>query len=201
MTEHEHPGDPRAERLWRAAASLSRDIPPAVDPWPAIRARIEADRVVPLTGVASRAVHRAPPSWRLVAAAAALVIVSSAVTLLAVRGRTTSQVAAIRTPPAGAAAMIAVDRRRQLVADVCGSYDAAASDLERALRTRRDRLSPRTVRVLEESLRAIDQAIGEARSALEKDPASQDMLDLLDSVYRQKLDLLRRANALPLRSS
>jgi hypothetical protein len=62
-------------------------------------------------------------------------------------------------------------------------------------------LSAATVQAVEESLRTIDRAIGEARAALEKDPASRDLMDLLDSVYRQKLDLLRRVNELPLRSS
>jgi len=84
---------------------------------------------------------------------------------------------------------------------VFSDYESAARDLERVLAERRGRLSPSTVRTLTESLSVIDRAIGEARDALRRDPASRDLFDLLDSVYRQKLDLLRRANALPLHSS
>jgi hypothetical protein len=122
--------------------------------------------------------------------------------MVAMRERGAAPAGAGETVTSRDAVLIAAaNNRRQLVTDVCSRYDDAAGDLERVLHARRGQLSPTTVRVLDESLRAIDQAIREARAALEKDPGSQDMLDLLDSVYRQKLDLLRRANALPLRSS
>ena len=201
MTVHEYPeDDERVLRLRRAAEALRREVPPAGDPWPGIKARIDAARVVPMTGARrSRAPQVSRRRW-LIGAAAVLIVASSAVTSAVLRSRNP-------VPPAvaGGAEPAAVARlaghRGALVAEVFSRYDAAARDLEGVLRTRRDRLSPATQRVLVESLRAIDQAIGEARAALDKDPASQDMLHLLDSVYRQKLDLLRRANELPLRSS
>ncbi len=196
MTTYEP--DPMPDRLRAAVSALPRDVPPADDGWPAIRARIESARVVPLPG-SGRVARRPSLPWRLVTAAAVLVLVTSAITMRAVR-REAPRAAAVSAPSTSGMLRLVNDRRK-LVIDVCNNYDAAASDLEGVLRERRSRLSPATVRVLEESLRAIDQAIREARAVLEADPASQDMLDLLDSVYRQKLDLLRRANALPLRSS
>jgi hypothetical protein len=198
MTSHEH--DPPPERLRSAIDELAREVEPQHDAWPAIRSRIDAARVVPLrTG--GRPLGRASRRWP-VAAAAVIVIVASTITMLAVNRQ--QRLAAGGAPvaaAAGAGALRVASDRRQLVTDVCDSYDAAAGDLQRVLAARRARLSPKTVQVLESSLRAIDQAIREARAALDADPASQDLMDLLDSVYRQKLDLLRRANALPLHSS
>ncbi|MBI2408749.1 MAG: hypothetical protein HYV19_10655 [Gemmatimonadetes bacterium] len=200
MTSHER--DPLPERLRSAIDGLAREIEPRRDAWPAIRSRIDAERVVPLH-TDGRPPCRAARRWP-VAAAAVLVIAASTVTMLASnrQRRPTADGAAFNTAVGvGAGAARVASDRRQLVADVCNSYDAAADDLQRVLVARRARLSPKTVQVLESSLRAIDQAIREARAALEVDPASQDLMDLLDSVYRQKLDLLRRANALPLHSS
>jgi cytochrome c-type biogenesis protein CcmH/NrfG len=201
MTVHELPDDDeRVQRLRRAAEALPREVPPAQDPWPGIKARIDAARVVPMTGAPHQGTPGVARRWRLIAAAAVLVVASSAVTsaFLGTRNQVPQAVNGGAEP--AATAHFASDRGK-LVSEVFRHYDAAASDLEHVLQARRDRLSPATQRVLEESLRVIDQAIGEARAALEKDPTSQDGLDLLGSVYRQKLDLLRRANALPLRSS
>ncbi len=201
MTVHDYSDDDeRVLRLRRAAGTLPHEVPPARDPWPGIKTRIDAARVVPMTGALSSRAPRVSRRWWLGGAAAVLVVASSAVTTVVLRTRyPVPQTALVGTDPAMAARH--ASSRRELVTGVFSQYDAAARDLEAVLRTRRDRLSPATRRVLEESLGAIDQAIGEARAALERDPASADMLGLLDSVYRQKLDLLRRANALPLRSS
>lgn len=203
MTVHELPDDDeRVLRLRRAAEALAREVPPARDPWPGIKARIEAMRVVPMPGAPRFRTPHPARRWQLISAAAVLVVTSSAITAVVLRTRSpVAQTAIGGAAPAAEALTRLASNRRELVSEVFSHYDAAANDLEVVLRARRDRLSPATQRVLEESLRVIDQAIGEARAALEKDPASQDMLDLLGSVYRQKLDLLRRANALPLRSS
>ncbi|MBA4071934.1 MAG: hypothetical protein C0497_08890 [Gemmatimonas sp.] len=212
MTDHRTPpDDPRLGALQRAADDLPREVAPAADAWPAIRARIEAARVVPMGAPTVPVRHHSSNRWRVAAAAAVLVVGSSAVTVLVMRGE--ADAPSVAAAPAGAASAAAsfsspgatppghFGAARQVVVDVSDSYEAASADLERVLRARRSRLSPSTVRAVEESLRTIDRAIGEARAALEQDPASRDLMDLLDSVYRQKLDLLRRANELPLRSS
>lgn len=212
MTDHRlSPDDPRLGALQRAVDELPREVAPATDAWPAIRARIEAARVVPMGAPTLSARHRASNRWRIAAAAAVLVVGSSATTVLVMRSE--ADAPATTAAPSGAANAAASSSRsaptlpdnadvaRQVAMEVWASYDAASVDLERVLQARRSRLSPATVQAVEESLRTIDRAIGEARAALEKDPASRDLMDLLDSVYRQKLDLLRRANELPLRSS
>lgn len=203
MTDHRiPPDDPRLHALQRAAGDLPREVAPATDAWPAIRARIEAARVVPMGIPAVPMRNRTSTRWRIAAAAAVLVVGSSATTVLVLRSEADAPATATATPGAyPGVALPTAGSARPGVLNIWADYDAASADLERVLQARRSRLSPATVQAVEQSLRTIDRAIGEARAALEKDPASRDMMDLLDSVYRQKLDLLRRANELPLRSS
>lgn len=75
-------------------------------------------------------------------------------------------------------------------------YNAAVSDLETILRDDRDRLDPRTVLIIERNLKAIDDAINEARMALNDDPANPYLNSHLADARRRKLDLLRQATSL-----
>jgi hypothetical protein len=75
-------------------------------------------------------------------------------------------------------------------------FNAAVSDLERILREDRDRLDPRTVLIIERNLKAIDDAINEARMALNDDPANAYLNSHLADARRRKLDLLRHATSL-----
>ncbi len=75
-------------------------------------------------------------------------------------------------------------------------FNAAVSDLERILRDERDRLDPRTVLVIERNLKAIDDAIQEARMALNDDPANTYLNSHLADARRRKLELLRHATTL-----
>ncbi|HEV2147298.1 MAG TPA: hypothetical protein VGR37_07830, partial [Longimicrobiaceae bacterium] len=74
------------------------------------------------------------------------------------------------------------------------AYDAAVADLQGVLEAGRDRLDPRTVQVLEESLAAIDAAIDDARRALAADPANAQMNTYLAGTMQRKLQLLREAS-------
>jgi hypothetical protein len=75
-------------------------------------------------------------------------------------------------------------------------FNAAVSDLEKILRDDRDRLDPRTVQIIERNLQAIDDAINEARAALNDDPANPYLNSHLADARRRKLDLLRHATSL-----
>jgi hypothetical protein len=75
-------------------------------------------------------------------------------------------------------------------------FDAAVTDLEQILRDERDRLDPRTVLVIERNLKAIDDAIQEARTALNNDPANPYLNSHLADARRRKIDLLRHATTL-----
>jgi hypothetical protein len=73
------------------------------------------------------------------------------------------------------------------------AYDAAVADLQSVLEGGRDRLDPRTVQVLEESLGTIDAAIEDARRALAADPANERLNTYLAGTRQRKLELLREA--------
>jgi len=60
----------------------------------------------------------------------------------------------------------------------------------------RGRLDASTISIVEHNLQIIDQAIEQARQALEDDPANSYLSGHLVEARRRKLDLLRRAAAL-----
>ena len=69
-------------------------------------------------------------------------------------------------------------------------------DLEKILEEGRSRLDPETVRILEDNLRTIDQAIEQSRKALRADPANVYLNNHFAASRNRKLALLRRASAL-----
>jgi site-specific recombinase XerC len=70
-------------------------------------------------------------------------------------------------------------------------YARATSALLSALEQRRD-LSPKTLASVRSNLDVIDQALGEVRAALAKDPANPELTHMLASTHRKKVDVLRR---------
>lgn len=190
---------PGEEQQLRAQiAALPESIEPARDLWPAIQARVDAARVRPMVpagridhpprAVLMRADRRHWPG--LVAAAALLVTVSVSLTWLALRAgpevpplaqEPVSEPGGEPVPPAAALASFA-------------SYERSTADLASALAQRAERLDPGTRAVLERSLRTIDEALAEARTALAADPSSAAFHSFVEAAYRQKLDFLRRAN-------
>jgi hypothetical protein len=66
------------------------------------------------------------------------------------------------------------------------------NDLSAALESQKESLSPETIRTLRESIKIIDAAILEARSALAADPANKTLMEMLANSYEQKVDLLKR---------
>jgi hypothetical protein len=86
---------------------------------------------------------------------------------------------------------------------VLGAFDAyedAARELTWSIDTRRSRLDPATLAVLDTCLKQIDKAIAEARAALGRNPHNDIVGDLLRSSYEQKLHLLKRTAEGPLRT-
>lgn len=174
---------------------------PVTDLWPSIEARLshappldvargaEASlgKVVPWTG---RRVTLSLPQLAL--AASLLMAISAGVSWLAAnRGPATVQ----QVEPAVRAVSEPFERvsdaQRATFADA--QFDAAVSDLERILAEHRNTLDPRTVRVLERNLKTIDDAIHQARAALDADPANPFLNSHLVDARQRKLDLLRRA--------
>jgi anti-sigma factor RsiW len=81
-----------------------------------------------------------------------------------------------------------------------GGFDGAVEELSATFEKQRDRLSPETVKVIEQNLAIIDRAIAESRAALEKDPNDPELPLLLSGVYRQKVELLESAVQLQART-
>ena len=182
-------------RLVRRERALD-DRPPGRDLWPGIEARIASAStadVVPLESRRRRISFSVP---QLAAAALALMTLSSGIAATAVRGGFGPR-PAVSVPSETGVRAVGVSLPGQAGLD---SYDAAISDLQQVLETRRPQLDTATVRVLEQSLQVIDQAIGEARAALARDPNNTYLNGHLQRSLDRKLDLLRQAATLPVES-
>ena len=174
-------------------ARASTPHPPQHDLWAGIEARIS--RVAQ-----PRRVSFTLP--QLAAAAALLVAVSGGLAWQAAQRSAGTTIAKL---PAATAPSVeqAVDHMQPaptVMATTVGyadaQYDAAVSDLEKALKNGRNHLDQSTIAIVEHNLQIIDQAIEQARQALEGDPANSYLSGHLVEARRRKLDLLRRAAAL-----
>lgn len=190
--------------------ALPREIAPPRDLWPDIAARLPSRGglaapqaspdpviVVDFRAAARRsAVRRWAP---LAAAAVMLVVLSSGITAYLMQAGQNASVAVV---PIAAPAASTAQPVTALAAFTPTEmeYIGAVEALEADLNALRGQLSPQTVATIEENLRIIDQAIREARAALEKDPANGDLPLLLSSVYQKKVELLQTALQLPARS-
>jgi hypothetical protein len=79
-------------------------------------------------------------------------------------------------------------------------YGREIARLRRIIDERRAMLDTATVGVIERNLAIIDQAIRESRAAVARDPASALLNEQLNNALEQKVELLRAAVLLPVRS-
>jgi hypothetical protein len=79
-------------------------------------------------------------------------------------------------------------------------YGREIARLRRIIDERRALLDTATVGVIERNLTIIDQAIQESRAALARDPASALLNEQLNNALEQKVELMRAAVLLPVRS-
>lgn len=186
----------------REVLAAARTLPlrePATDLWPQIAASIgaapqDAPRVLDLTQVRrTRAVRRLSFTLPQLAVAALGLIAVSATSVWLLVGSGSGGADA----PLAADAPVAVQRAPVLTASdrVEADMDLAVGDLERVLQEGRSQLDPQTIRTIEANLRLVDQAIAEARAAVEKDPNSEYLNTYLAESMRRKLSLLRQSTA------
>ena len=185
--EHDH--EPlEADDLLARAIGEWRDETPARDLWPGVAARLD-------TAGVRRPRQIAFTLPQLAMAASLLIAMASGLTWLAARPAAPAgdgqEVVLAESEPAG---LVQGDVQNANFADA--QFDAAVTDLERILREDRDRLDPRTVLVIERNLQAIDDAIREARMALNDDPANTYLNSHLADARRRKLELLRHVTTL-----
>jgi hypothetical protein len=180
----------------RAVASIAAslpDAPPANDLWTGIANRLPAAESKVVSFRAPRRFSFTLP--QLVAAGLALMVLSGGMAWMARRGDPRAAlppvVAENVQPPAE-------DESLTRISFADSQFDAAVADLERVLNEHRNRLDQDTVRILEENLLSIDQAIEQSRKALRADPANVYLNNHFAASRNRKLALLRRANALAL---
>jgi anti-sigma factor RsiW len=174
------------ERL-RGLLALARALPDRVEPPADVWAGIAA-RTVGL----GRARRDALRSLRLplAAAAAALVALGATATAFVL---TRAGPAAVGDGDITLADVRDAAQTRAVVVAVEAEYDRAFDALWAELETRRDRLDPETVAVVEENLRIVNEALRAARAALDADPANRDLPLLITATHRQRLELVERA--------
>jgi anti-sigma factor RsiW len=184
----------------RRVVSRARSLPerapiPETDLWPGIEARIRGSArhaAIPTAGApwSARRVSFSLP--QLAAACLAIALISGAAVWYARTSglRQAEPSGGLIAGSGGSAATVAVP--------AAGAPEAGAGieELRRILADGRDELDPVTVRTLQESLMIIEIAIGQARRALDADPANPYVRAHLDDTMRRKVELLRRATVL-----
>ena len=151
-------------------AALPRSIAPGRELWSGIEGRIGGKEVL---RTAQGSARRRP--WLLAAAAIGLIVASSATTAVLVR----------RSNPGKAVPGVSVTLTE-------AAYRQAADELLNTLESRRAKMSPKTLDVVERNPRIIDEAIRETQTALASDPGNRAVTDLLWASYQKKIDLLQR---------
>lgn len=185
--------DTRLRELQAMTDRLPRELEPPTEAWDVVRAQIERDES------AGRAPHDVA-FWQrpafLIAASLLLVAGSSTATFLALRDGEgqPGPVAQSAEPAAGGAA-----RTVSTLAQFTGKeneYLRRVNGLVAIMESGEGSLAPETILKVKESLAIIDAAIFEARAALARDPANRELIEMLESSYEKKLDLLQRTTAM-----
>lgn len=174
--------------LSQAAQELPREIAPECDLWPAIGAEIE--RAIVVRDHFGGAVLRRWRPWAVAAAAVLALVVAYQLGRRAATQPAASQTVAIRAT---------MDEPIDGMPDASAraGYRQARDELLAALDLRREALSPETLAVVDRNLAVIEHSIEGIRTALEADPGNPRLVRRLGFIYRQQLDLLRRAVTIP----
>ncbi len=169
-------------RVISEAMNLPNDIAPERDLWAGIDARLGTPSVV-----SER--RRMRPGLRY-----ALLAASFAAVFLA--GIFYAQFRGTEPPPTTALLPNGTGGEPSELAVVEAEYGQARDLLVQALNDSRDRLSPETQAVVDENLAIIGNAIGEIKTALEKDPGDQQLIRSLVAAHDREIDLLQQATQL-----
>jgi hypothetical protein len=171
------------------AADLPKSIEPPAEAWMNIRAAIERDKEAFATQrETSESFWRRP--YVLAAAVVLAAVLSSGGTALYLNSRgsgaDSSRATASNTGTGATPATFVAFTIEE------NTYLRNVAVLQDLLDQQEASLAPETVAQLKASLRTIDEAILEARSALARDPANKMLIEMLSGTYRQKMDLMRR---------
>jgi len=172
-----------------ARAKHLEDREPAQDLWAGIRAGLTTDAPIPLRR--DRLVRRrfSLTVGQLLAASIALVLMSGGGMWLAFRPDA-------QPSPIVQRGIESNETGNRNVARWRVQSDIAIAELQDALTLNEGKLDTATVRIVRENLAVIDRAISQAQHALRRDPGNTYLNLHLAKAMRQKIELLRRANAL-----
>ena len=152
--------------------------------WPPIRARIEATKVVALDAGGPSTSTR-PFVWLIGAGVVAAALLMAIVLRVPQREQHTNAVAQVE----------AESTMLRAVADSTRAYEAEAQILLDRLEIQRATMRPDTRAAFDRNLHTVDVAIAELKDAIARDPNNPALRQLLATSYRQKVELLKRANA------
>jgi hypothetical protein len=189
-------------------------LQPSRDLWSGISARIDAP-VVPITSAASVQPRRfRMPRWvGLAAAAAVLVVGTSLITREAVKNGDVQVPPVVQAPTPAVPESLGAEStqtapvpqttpvaRTEVRERAAVTYGREIARLENIVRQREASLDPRTLAIIENSIRIIDSALVEARAALARDPASRFLTEQVDKTLEKKMELLRSVTLIAARS-
>ncbi len=176
----------RLEALLAAAAKAPTKIPPPEDLWPSLRDRLESGKVDAITeGPPAR------PWWGnsgvALGVAAVLVLVTATVTAILV----TPEPRVV--PGAATGPLVAPANVPAEVSMLITDYEGLTSGLAREFARLRHRLPPEAVATVEVNLQVIDAALAEIQGVIAREPHNAALLELLATIYRQKVSVLEHA--------
>jgi DNA-binding FrmR family transcriptional regulator len=164
-------------RLLTTAADLPLSLEPPVHLWSNVRRESMEARSSWFDSVWDL---RAP----LAAAAVLLITIASGLTYWATRDAGTASTGSVASAPAPSALGLAQAEQ---------DYLSAARTLIQLLEERRHSADPVVMQSVEDNLRAVDQAIRDAKQALATDSMNHAVSAILNATYQQKVQMLRRA--------
>lgn len=185
------------ERSLRSLLERTATLPEAIDPprdlWPAIDGRLdEIDRTRPIRPSRQAAGSR---GWSFGLMAATLLLAGLGAGYL-LRGINQP---AVMAPPASDSPELLSSSEEIVAAEQ--AIVVAKQQLQGLLDAQDNSLSPETVKMIDDNLAVIDEAIEEIRAALLQDPADQRLNRKLLNAHQRQLHLLQRATQIAARSS
>ena len=175
----------RLRQLMAGVHDMAHPVDEVDDVWPAIRARIEHSKVVPLPAPRGGAARTG--TGRPYRAIGAGVVFAAGLIGLALL---------MRRPPTPTTAVASTERVLALseVVDSSRRYEEDSRRLLNELEMQRAMLRPATAASVDRDLFVLDESIAEIKRAIKHDPSDPALRRLLASAFRQKVELLKRVN-------
>jgi len=179
--------------LRERTASLPRSLEPERDLWPGIREGLPARRAgLPKSRAGFPAWARGWGGLMPAAASVVLVILIAAAVVIGLRRSAVPRGPVEGGLPGAGTAQVARAGQEPLeMAEA--EYRAATEKLLAALRSERQGASPEALKVIEENLRIVENAIQEIRRAAAGHPGRRVDERMVTNLYRTRFELLRQA--------